>query len=189
MPTFLRLGISAFGLIAFGGQVATAADEGRFFREKIEPVLVAECYRCHFSKAPKLKGGLALDSRSALIRGGDGGPAIVPGKSGESPLIQALRHEDGMAMPPKSPKLAEAIVADFASWVDRGAFDPREDTAPVLGPPTIKEARRTHWAFQPIRRPNPPKGNETSRNPIDGFVREKLDDKKWPPAPPIGKRE
>src|SRR5713101_4389638 len=68
-------------------------DGARLFREKIAPVLKAECFRCHSAEAEKLRGGLHLDSRKGLIAGGDSGPAIVPGQSGESLLIHAIRHE------------------------------------------------------------------------------------------------
>src|SRR5438270_13094568 len=92
------------------------ADGARLFREKIAPVLKAECFRRHPAAAEKLRGGLRLDSRERLLEGGDSGPAIVPGQSGESLLIHAIRHEDGLAMPPKKPRLPEQAVADFVRW-------------------------------------------------------------------------
>src|SRR5712671_2025713 len=79
---------------------ADARDGTRLFREKIEPVLKARCFRCHSEDAEKLKGGLRLDSRAGMFTGGDTGPAIVSGKSEESLLIQAIRHDGGLAMPP-----------------------------------------------------------------------------------------
>ena len=85
------------------------ADEARdatFYNARIQPVLARECYSCHSPDAAKLKGGLRLDSREAMLQGGDAGPAIVAGKPAESLLIQALRHEGDLAMPPKKPKLA-----------------------------------------------------------------------------------
>src|SRR5436853_6988246 len=97
------------------------ADGARLFREKIAPVLKAECFRCHSAEAEKLRGGLRLDSRERLLEGGDTGPAVVPGKSGESLLIHAIRHEESLAMPPKKPRLPEQTVADFERWINAGA--------------------------------------------------------------------
>ena len=118
------------------------------------PVLHGTCGRCH--GAEKVKGGLRLDSREALLDGGDTGPAVVPGEPGESLLIQAIRHEDGLEMPPKKPKLAEPTIADFETWVELRA---RRTRAPAKLPPRSswpEEARR-HWAFQPVGRPTPPR--------------------------------
>src|SRR5215472_2680417 len=86
---------------------AAGPDASRLFRDKIAPVLKAECYACHSGEAKKVRGGLRLDSREAMLAGGDSGPAVVPGKPGESLLIQAIRHQDGLAMPPKKPRLTE----------------------------------------------------------------------------------
>ena len=83
--------------------------------------MVKECYRCHSAQAEKLKGGLRLDSREAMLRGGDTGPAVVPGKSSESLLVHALRHEDGLEMPPKGPGLDGDVIARFVKWIDAGA--------------------------------------------------------------------
>src|SRR4051794_29021804 len=103
-------------------RAADPADSGgaRLFQEKIAPVLKTECFTCHSSEAGKLQAGLHLDSRAGLLAGGDSGPAVVPGKSEESLLIQAIRHEDGLAMPPKKPKLSEQTIADFEKWVNSG---------------------------------------------------------------------
>src|SRR3954447_4206376 len=82
-----------------------------FFEQKIRPVLVKECYSCHSSEARKVRGGLRVDSRDALLKGGDTGPAVVPGKPLDSLLLKALR-QDGLAMPPNG-KLPDEVVADF----------------------------------------------------------------------------
>jgi hypothetical protein len=116
----------------------------RLFREKVEPVLRAECYRCHSATAEKVKGGLLLDTLAGMLKGGDSGPALVPGHSGDSPLIQAIRHEDGLEMPPKKPKLADQTIDDYVRWVDTGAQDPRESDPTSAGRAPAKEfeARR-----------------------------------------------
>lgn len=131
--------------------VANESDNVRFFREKIEPVLKAQCYSCHSRQADEVKGGLRLDFKAGVLRGGDSGPAVVAGKSGESLLIQAIRHEEGMAMPPKKPKLSNQIIADFVKWIEMGAPDPR-DREPTDADDSKFEEARKHWAFQPIRR-------------------------------------
>ena len=129
---------------------ADEADKVRFFREKIEPVLKAQCFSCHSRQADEVKGGLRLDSKAAVLRGGETGLAVVVGKTGESLLIQALRHEGGLAMPPKKPKLSEQTIADFVKWVEMGAPDPREKEPTDSDDSTFEEARK-HWAFQPLR--------------------------------------
>ena len=175
--------------ILLTGHAGAADPEGdRFFREKIGPVLEAECFRCHSSGAEKVKGGLLLDSREGLVRGGDTGPAVVPGKSGESLILQALRHEDGLEMPPRKPKLAASVVADFARWIDLGAPAPAGKKASEKS--KLDEARR-HWAFQPVRKPSPPSVRDADwvKNPIDAFVLAKLEEKGWSPAPPADRRD
>src|SRR5215510_9305986 len=81
-----------------------AADDPKgidFFEKNIRPVLVANCYQCHSASAKELKGELRLDTREGLRKGGESGVVIVPGKPDESPIIKALKHEDGLEMPPK----------------------------------------------------------------------------------------
>src|SRR5512139_712387 len=99
------LAVAAFFLSVT--QLFAADEDGlALFRARIEPVLKAECFDCHSAGAKELKGGLKLDSRVGARRGGDTGPAVVPGKPAESLIIQALRHEGGYEMPPDKPKLA-----------------------------------------------------------------------------------
>jgi hypothetical protein len=96
-----------------------------FFETKIRPVLIASCYECHASDAKIIQGGLRLDSRAGLLKGGDTGAAIVAGNPDGSLLIQALRYSD-IEMPPKG-KLPDSIIKDFETWVTFGAPDPRVD--------------------------------------------------------------
>ena len=86
-----------------------------FFETKIRPVLVERCYKCHSAEAlrqNKLKGELQLDTREAVLKGGETGPAIVPGDVKASLLLQAIRHEKSLEMPPKS-KLPKEVIADL----------------------------------------------------------------------------
>ena len=95
-------------------------------------MLVTQCGKCHASTAEKLRGGLRLDSREGLRRGGDSGPAIVPGQPDESLLIRAIRYRDEeLRMPPKG-KLPDAVVADFEAWVKMGAPRPANRASPAL---------------------------------------------------------
>jgi len=170
--------------------IPVAADDGRFFREQIEPLLRAHCYECHSSQADDVQGGLRLDSPAALRRGGDTGPAIVVGNSGQSLLIQALRHEQGLAMPPDRPKLPDKIIAAFSQWIDRGAIDPRPEIVDPSAGDALQTARQ-HWAFQPIRQPTPPNVKDQSwpRSPMDAFILAELESRGWEPAPPASRRE
>ena len=146
-----------------------------FFETKIRPVLIASCYECHASDAKIIQGGLRLDSRAGLLKGGDTGTAIVPGKPEESLLLQALRY-NGVEMPPKG-KLSESIIKDFETWIAMGAPDPRLSVEQPA-PRTIDiEEGRKHWAFQPVADPLPPSVIDESWpiDPIDRFVLARLE--------------
>jgi mono/diheme cytochrome c family protein len=164
-------------------------DEGlAVFERVVRPVLHGTCARCHGAK--KASGGLRLDSRAALLEGGDSGPAVVPSDPGQSLLIQAIRHEDGLAMPPKQPKLSGETIAAFVKWVELGAPDPRTGEARAVGSTWPEEVRR-HWAFQPVRKVTPANvtHREWMRNPVDAFILGKLEDRNWRPAPPPSRAE
>jgi hypothetical protein len=161
-----------------------AADPGvAFFEKKIRPVLVEHCYRCH-STAKKQRGGLALDSRDGLRKGGDRGPAIVPGKPKDSLLLQAVRYGEEPRMPPKG-KLADTVIADLEKWIAMGAPDPRGAIASGKStkPLDVGEGRN-FWAFQPPRRHPVPTVKDASwpRSDIDAFLLARLETKGLRPA-------
>ncbi|MEO7415062.1 MAG: PSD1 and planctomycete cytochrome C domain-containing protein [Opitutaceae bacterium] len=188
IPTFVCF---AAGMAPALRAASASEDDLKFFREKIEPVLVQQCYECHSTQAKKLKAGLLLDSKAAMLIGGDSGPALVPGDS-KSLLLQALRHENDLEMPSDQPKLADSVIADFERWVKIGAPDPRVSTAVALDPARDPaKARGTYWAFQPLRKPAPPaiKQPGWTNSPIDRFVYAKLAEQKLQPAPPATKEE
>ena len=141
-----------------------------FFEAKIRPVLVQHCYECHSTESGKAKGGLRLDSRNDLHRGGDSGPAVVPGDPGESLLLKAIRHADpDLAMPPDADRLPDSVIADFTRWIREGAPDPRV-AATGQQPPS---ATHEFWAYQkPAHHPGS----------IDDFIRIKLREKGLTPA-------
>ena len=95
-------------------------DQAKFFETRIRPVLMTTCAKCHGRGAEKVKGGLRVDSPEGLLKGGDTGPAVVPGNVDESLLITAIRYKDeSLQMPPKT-KLPDEVVADFEKWVKMG---------------------------------------------------------------------
>lgn len=188
----VRIWLVALGLLnAALSHPSTAAaaelskDDIAFFEQKIRPVLVEHCDSCHSSNAAKLKGGLLLDSRTGWMKGGDSGePAIVPGKPEDSPLIRAVRHEDGLAMPPGK-KLPEPVIADLVDWVRRGAPDPRSG-APV----EAKRADKSWWSLQPLQSVEPPSagGDSGASGTIDRFILATLREKGLERNPPADAR-
>ena len=155
-----------------------------FFEKNIRPVLIKSCYECHSAEADKLKAGLALDARAALLKGGDSGAAVVLGKPEESLLIKSLRHEDpDLKMPPEKHggKLSEAVIANFAEWVKRGAPMPEGQAVAVA---EKMEARMDHWAFKPVMDSPAPAVKSTSwpRTEVDRFVLAELEKKGLAPV-------
>ncbi|MFK8113677.1 MAG: c-type cytochrome domain-containing protein, partial [Rubripirellula sp.] len=104
---------------------APDADGLVFFENKIRPVLIQHCYKCHAADAKSVKGSLLLDTKHGVLSGGDSGASVVPGSPDDSPLLSALRYDD-YEMPP-SGQLPDSVVADFEKWIRMGAPDPRED--------------------------------------------------------------
>ncbi|MBX9680670.1 MAG: DUF1553 domain-containing protein [Gemmataceae bacterium] len=154
-----------------------------FFEKKIRPVLVEHCYSCH-SPEGKIRGGLRVDSRAALLEGGETRAAIVPGDPAKSLLLEALRSVGDLKMPPKQ-KLPDAVIADFERWIKQGAVDPRTPVAAKgkekSKSPTVEEGRG-FWAFQPVKRPEVPKAH-WAKNDLDAFILAQLEKKKLKPAP------
>jgi hypothetical protein len=155
-----------------------------FFEKQIRPVLAQNCYKCHSAAAEKLKGGLYLDTRDGVLKGGEDGPVIVPGKPQESVLIRAVSYKDEkLQMPPKT-RLPDAVVADLVKWVEMGAPDPRDGVvAAVVKPQMDIEARRKFWAFQPLNHGEPPAVQNVSwlRTPIDRFILAKQEEQHLTP--------
>ncbi|HUG68303.1 MAG TPA: DUF1549 domain-containing protein, partial [Pirellulaceae bacterium] len=131
-------------------QTATerAPEAVEFFEKKIRPVLVAHCYECHSATANELEGGLMLDNRAAIEKGGDNGKIVAVGEPDSSRLLTAIRYQDENLQMPPAGKLSDAVLADFEQWIRTGAIDPRDGPAPP--PPDSIEARaKQHWAFIP----------------------------------------
>jgi hypothetical protein len=188
-----------FGPVALGlllsicGGPARGADAGvEFFEKKVRPVLVQHCYPCHSAAAKKQKGGLALDSRPALRKGGDNGPALVPGHPEQSRLIRAVRHTDETLMMPPKAKLPDAVIADLEEWVKRGAPDPRDTAAarPAAAWDEVLRERRRWWSLQPVRPTEPPRVRQAdwAEDPVDQFILARLEQAGLAPAVPADRR-
>jgi len=145
-----------------------------FFEKKIRPVLVQHCNECHSAESKIVQGGLYLDTRDGSRRGGDSGPAVVPGDAENSLLLSALKY-DGYEMPPTG-KLSDAVIADFTKWIEMGAPDPRDGEAPTAKVIDL-EAGRKFWAYQPPRLVPPAavKNQAWPRSEIDRYVLAKLE--------------
>lgn len=156
---------------------AGMAEEAIDYAKQIKPILATRCYRCHSSLGEE--GGLRLDSAAALLKGGDGGAIVVPGKSGESRLLAAVRKTGELHMPPEGAPLTAEQIDLLARWVDAGA----------KVPPPEAEHKIDHWSFRKPVRPQPPQKipAEWSHNPIDAFIAAEHAAKKLSPvelAPP-----
>lgn len=158
--------------------VLTAVEsETAWFETHVRPILHERCIECH-STTKKVKGGLSLDTKADWVKGGDAGPAIVPGKPEESLLIKAVSwHDLDLQMPPKK-KLSDRELNVLTEWVRRGAHDPRlasqgsAQAAVQKSSALSVEAGRTFWAYAPLTPPAPPavKNSAWVRGDIDRFV-------------------
>ena len=162
------------------------AEQAKFFESKIRPVLMNKCAKCHSSTAEKLKGGLLVDSREGLRKGGDTGPAIVAGNLDESLLITAIRYTDESLQMPPNGKLPDTVVADFEEWVKIGAPDPRGSSATkaaTKGAINLEKARE-FWSFQPPKPVKPPAVNDAAwpKTDIDRFLLAALEAKGLKPV-------
>jgi len=186
--------------------VLTAAQAGAqplpsdFFESRIRPVLATRCYACHASTLAAPKGGLVLDTKAGVLKGGTLGAAVVPGNPSESRLLQALRYSDPHLQMPPSGKLADSIISDFERWIAAGAPDPRAEAAgaarsTTADAGTTKTARRIvddkelakgrqWWAFQAVRELPAPAGSPAVKasTKLDRFVLATLQQKGLTPS-------
>ncbi len=176
-----------------GSASARGSGDVEFFEKKIRPLLAAHCYKCHSADAKKLKGNLRLDTKDAVLKGGDTGPALVAGDVEKSLLIKAVRYKDEDVQMPPDGKLSDAEIADLEAWVKMGAPDPRAG-APASGPAggegiDFVEGRKW-WAFQPVKDVPAPevKRADWLKSLIDRFILAKLEAQNLSPAPPAEKR-
>ncbi|WP_435018611.1 PSD1 and planctomycete cytochrome C domain-containing protein [Tundrisphaera sp. TA3] len=146
------------------------------YMAEVKPMLARQCVSCHGAEKPR--GGLRLDTAAAAIKGGRGGPSVIPGNAEDSPLYTAvISEDDGERMPLKRPPLTADEAAILRAWIDSGAKSPA-DEAPTPPPPP-------HWAFIAPARPAVPEVADPSwpRNPIDRFIAARLDRDGIRPSP------
>jgi hypothetical protein len=172
-----------------------AADEApspadvQFFESKVRPLLAERCQNCHSVKAKKQRGGLLLDSRAAMLKGGDTGPAVVPGHPDKSLLIKAVRHADPELTMPPTGKLPAPALAVLEEWVRRGA--PYPGPAAVAAGHTVNIAEgRKFWSFQPLRQAAPPAVRDGAwpRGRIDRFLLAEMEKRGLGPSPVADRR-
>jgi hypothetical protein len=163
--------LAGFGLLLAGaapafGQLPLLEAE-TFFELKVRPVFSTTCGKCHGGK--KVKGGLRLDSREVLIKGGDSGPAVVPGDPDKSLLLQALRQKHATLKMPPDKKLPDEQIADIATWIKQGAAWPASSVNAIAAGKSM--AGEEHWAFRQVKPVIPPPDPaHWSENPIDLFI-------------------
>jgi mono/diheme cytochrome c family protein len=167
----------------------TPGEYDKFFESQVQPILKANCFACHGGEQ-KVKGGLHLTSREALLKGGNTGPAVALDKPEQSLLLQALNYQEPK-MPPKG-KLPQAQIDILTRWVKMGVPWPAggtNTTAKRHGPPPVDEQAKQFWSFRPVARPVLPIVKDTAwvRNPVDAFVLAKLEASGLKPAPPAAK--
>ncbi|HWF10640.1 MAG TPA: PSD1 and planctomycete cytochrome C domain-containing protein, partial [Bryobacteraceae bacterium] len=184
--------------VLFAAPLLAQNPSTEFFEKEIRPVLAEKCYGCHSSKLKSPMGGLVLDTKAGVKRGGNGGPILTPGDSKSSRLFKALTYnETDLRMPPTG-KLPDEKIAAFEKWIAMGAPDPRED-APAAAPAVSAkkgmdiETGRKWWAFQPIAPlPAPRIRNKTfakqwTKEKVDWFILAKLEQNKLKPSPAAGR--
>jgi hypothetical protein len=186
--TFLLLGITWYAGVT--AAEPTAADF-QFFESKVRPVLVERCFSCHSAKAKKIKGSLRLDSRAAVLKGGESGPAAVSGEVEKSLLVKAVRQRDELLHMPPSGKLADREVAVLEEWVRRGLPMP-EQTANVAaeGRKIDLTEGRKFWSFQPPKETPPPRTKNATwaRNRVDAFLLAEMEKQGLAPSPAASPR-
>jgi cytochrome c553 len=160
-----------------------ASDGTDFFEKNVRPVLVRQCLGCHSSPVSPM-GGLRLDTREGILKGGARGPAMVPGKAAESLILRAVRQAEALKMPP-SGKLKDAEIAALAEWIEMGAPWSAPAESSKAGEPAKK-----YWAFVPPSQPRVPEVRDAAwaKSPIDRFVLAALEAKGLKPAAAADKR-
>ena len=187
------IALAALGVPASAG----AQSPTEFFEARVRPVLADNCYACH---ARLQSGGLRVDSREALLEGGDSGPAIVPGDPDGSLLVRAVRHEiEGRGMPRYADPLAARDVEGLVEWIRMGAPWPEAAAAtasadlarPATPRREVTAAERDFWSFRPLAAPAVPEParSDWARNDIDRFVLAKLEEKGLAPLGPADRRQ
>jgi hypothetical protein len=157
------------------GELAAGEPAKVMLQRDVMPLLKSHCRKCHGDETTK--AGLDLRRRATMLRGGDSGPAIVPGNAGESLLMDMV--EQGLMPPEGSPRLSTAQIQVLRKWLDQGAALERPEAPIETGSEDqrhIAAQDRQHWAFQPLKRPVVPSlaPAQAARTPIDAFLLKRL---------------
>lgn len=187
--------IAALGAVPIAAPApAVSADVAEAFEKNIRPILEKHCIPCH--GAEKQKAELRLDSRAAMLHGGDTGPAIVPGDAAASALIKAVLYTGDVQMPPDG-RLPQADIDALTAWVQAGAPWPDYGNAasPAAGEKAAAkgidiEKGREWWAFRPVQNvaPSPVRDNTWGTSPIDAFLLARMEAEGLQPSPPAERR-
>ena len=159
-PVFL--GVFAV-LIAVLGVPCIAAEDSKqfsdadveFFEKRVRPVLVQRCFECHAATSSKLRGGLLLDRRETILKGGDTGPAAEPAQPDKSLLVEAIRYDSQQIQMPPAGKIPDPEIAILTEWVRRGVPFPNSAGTTAIQKTVDIEAGRSHWSFRPLMSANP----------------------------------
>ena len=170
-----RLSFALPALLGLAMLACGQAGAALTFEKDVRPILKAHCFQCH-GEDGVTKGNLDARLARYLIKGGKEGPAVVPGKAAESPMIEMVTKGE---MPKGKAALKPTEIATLTAWVNEGAKTARPEPE-KLGPEhAFTDEERAWWAFQPIAHPSPPAVEDAKvvvRNPIDLFVAAKLKD-------------
>ncbi len=160
---------------------AQTADRTEFFEKQVRPVLAAHCYSCHGAK--KQQAGLRLDSREALLKGSENGPVVDLKNPEKSLLLQVIGYQGDVKMPPKGPLSAAAVNA-LRVWVKEGVQWPATVASASSVRDPIALAKKTHWSFKPVVKPNVPAVQDVAwtQTPVDNFVLARLEKEGMQPS-------
>ncbi len=197
---FSILATPAFGLVLASTRVvaqapASGPEARRFFEEHIRPVLAEKCYSCHSAESESRKGALQVDHLEHLLKGGETGPALHPGRPEQSLLLEAIAYGNpDLQMPPKE-RLPVEVVEKFRRWIAMGAPWP-EEAVPRPGDPVreerfdLEKRRAEHWCWRPVVKPPVPevKDGDWPRGPVDAFLLSRLEQAGLRPAEPAEDR-
>src|SRR5262249_53238197 len=163
-----------------------SAAQVAFFEKDVLPVLKGHCFKCHAGS--KVRGGLRLNNRQAILTGGDTGPAVSVKKPDDSLLLRAIHYRDDLQMPPTG-RLPQKDIDTLTRWVKEGRpWTPGVATVKWSEEKggVVTEESKNYWAYRPVRRPAVPAVKDAAwvRTPIDAFILAKLEAQRLMPSPP-----
>lgn len=189
-PARLLVVVASLLVVSLLSPRAFADDRRDHFERVIRPIFADACFKCHSVNAKKLKGGLLMDHIETLKSGGDSGTSLVAGDPEKSLLVEAVRYDNvDLEMPPAG-KLPDDQIAAIEKWITDGAYWPDEPLPEAKNLESFdwKKRKTEHWCWQPIENPTPPESGVGARDPLDHFIRAKLNEAGLSPAPETDRR-